>query len=372
MNGNNLSPIPQTDPKRNYLAHRDEIDEAIKRVLEKGYYILYDEVREFEKEFADFIGVNYGIGVANGTDAIEIALRACGIGPGDLVFTVSHTAVATIAAIELVGAVPVFVDINPSTYTLDPESLKEALFKSSPGKPKALIVVHLYGNPADMELISQIARHYNLFIIEDCAQSHGAKLNGCITGSIGDIATFSFYPTKNLGAIGDGGMVVTNDSTLAEKVNLLRQYGWRDRYISEIPGMNSRLDELQAAILRVKLKYLKEENQKRHKLAQLYDELLANTDFTLPVSQVNAYHVYHQYVIRSAKRDVLASCLRENAIGTLIHYPVPVHLQPAYKDRIPLLVPLLQTELAAIEVLSLPMYPQLTEYQVRRVCSFLV
>jgi len=257
-----------------YQEHKEEIDAAISRVLESGWYILGEEVRSFEKEFSKYIGVNHGIGVGNGTDAITLALKACGIGPGDEVITVSHTAVATVAAIELSGATPVLIDISPDTYTLDPDHLKEAITP----KTKAVLPVHLYGHPADMDRIIPIAEEHDLYVIEDCAQSHGSIHHRKKTGSLGDIAAFSFYPTKNLGAIGDGGMVVTDDANLAEQVRLLRQYGWKERNKSSIPGLNSRLDEVQAAILRVKLQYLDSENLRRRSIANIYKQRLLSKD----------------------------------------------------------------------------------------------
>lgn len=359
--------VPQTDPKANYMVHRAEIDAAIHRVLESGWYILGREVETFEHEFAAYVGVHHAIGVGSGTDALELALRACGVGSGDLVFTVSHTAVATVAAIELVGATPVLVDIDPITYTLDPNSLEAALARSPAGTPKAIIPVHLYGYPADMPAILDLARRHGLYVIEDCAQSHGATLAGRMTGVWGDIAAFSFYPTKNLGALGDGGMVMTDDPALAERVRLLQQYGWRERYISDTPGGNSRLDELQAAVLRVKLRYLDEENECRRSLAQTYNTLLADTALSVPVVHPGATHVYHQYVVRSSQREALRTYLRQETIGTLIHYPAPVHLQPAYHNRVPLVAPLLWTEEIVPQVLSLPMFPQLRNDQIQRV-----
>jgi dTDP-4-amino-4,6-dideoxygalactose transaminase len=361
--------VPQTDPKANYLAHRVEIDAAIQRVLESGWYILGREVEAFEQEFAAFIGVRHAIGVGNGTDALELALRASGVGPNDLVFTVSHTAVATVAAIELTGATPVLVDIDPVTYTMDPNSLAEVLSRPHKGRPKAVIPVHLYGQPADMPAIMELAHRYGLQVIEDCAQSHGATLAGRMTGSWGEIAAFSFYPTKNLGALGDGGIVVTNDSSLAERVRLLRQYGWRERYISDSPGLNSRLDELQAAILSVKLRYLDEENRKRRNLAGVYDKMLSATGLVLPASTSSTKHVYHQYVIRTASRDALKRFLADRGIGTAIHYPVPVHRQPAYQGRLSCAGSMTKTEMVAGEILSLPMHPQLTEAQLERTCT---
>jgi len=364
--------VPQTDPKAGYLAHQAEIDSAIQRVLNSGWYILGREVESFEQEFAAYIGVRHAIGVGSGTDALELSLRACGIGPGDLVFTVSHTAVATVAAIELAGATPVLVDIDPVTYTMDPNCLVSALARPPAGKPKAVIPVHLYGHPADMPSILELVKRQGLYVIEDCAQSHGATLDGRMTGAWGDIAAFSFYPTKNLGALGDGGMVVTDNPALAERVRLLQQYGWRERYISDIPGGNSRLDELQAAILRVKLRGLDKGNMRRQSLAQTYNALLADVGLTLPEVRSGVTHVYHQYVVRLPQRDALRTYLRQAGIGTLIHYPAPVHLQPAYQGRLPIVAPLPWTEQVAKQVLSLPIFPQLSDDQARRVGECIV
>jgi dTDP-4-amino-4,6-dideoxygalactose transaminase len=346
--------IPKNTLLLSYLEHKNEIDAAIKRVLESGRYILGNEVRSFEEEFARYIGVGYGIGVGNGTDAITLALKACGIGSGDEVITTSHTAVATVAAIELSGATPILVDISPDSYTIDPHRIKGVITS----KTRAILPVHLYGHPADMDEITLIAEDHGLYVIEDCAQSHGALLHGKKIGSLGDIAAFSFYPTKNLGAVGDGGMVVTDDPNLAERVSLLRQYGWQERNLSIIPGLNSRLDELQAAILRVKLRYLDEDNSRRHDAAIIYTQSLASTDLVLPTGTEDIYHVYHQYVIRTPRRDSLKAHLAAHGVETLIHYPVPVHLQPTYIGRLSNPA-LLQTEKKCREILSLPMHPYL-------------
>ena len=345
-----------SNPKAQYFAHKDDIDVAISQVLSKGRYILGEQVRTFEEEFADYIGVSHGIGVGSGTEALHVALAACGIGQGDEVITVSHTAVATVAAIGLVGAVPVFVDIEPEYYTLDSHKIESAVTP----RTKAIIPVHLYGQPADVEPILDIAKAYQLRVIEDCAQAHGALYKGKRVGSYGDMACFSFYPTKNLGAIGDGGMIVTDNPELADRAKLLREYGWAERYVSHIPGWNTRLDELQAAILRVKLKYLDEDNSKRMRLAEKYTQALRETTLILPCQREHATHVYHVYVVRSAKRDTLVSCLREHEIGALIHYSVPVHLQPAYDDLRHDHNDLSRTERVAKEILSLPIYPELT------------
>lgn len=359
--------IPQTDPRAGYFEHRDEIDSAIRRVMESGWYINGDEVRAFEREFAAYIGVGHATGVGSGTDALELSLRAAGIGAGDLVFTVSHTAVATVAAIESAGATPVLLDIDPATYTLDVSKLEAALANPPDGKPRAVIPVHLYGHPAELKGVLDVARRHGLRVIEDCAQSHGATLDGRITGSWGDIAAFSFYPTKNLGTFGDGGMIVTSDPELADRVRLLQQYGWKDRYVSEIAGRNSRLDELHAAILRVKLGYLDAGNARRRAIAAHYDEMLADAGLVVPAVASGAGHAYHQYAVCLERRDELRDFLRKEAIGSLVHYPVPVHLQPAYRGRLHGIAPLPETERVARQVLSLPMYPQLSDQQVERV-----
>jgi dTDP-4-amino-4,6-dideoxygalactose transaminase len=371
------SRISPADPKSNYLAHKGEIDEAVRRVLEGGSYVLGEEVAAFEKEFANYLGAESVIGVGNGTDALHLALRAGGIGKGDAVITVSHTAVATVAAIELAEAQPVLVDIDPNTLTLDPDRAVEAIKSYSErgnrpsGTPriKAIIPVHLYGQPADMTAILEIADRHDLIVIEDCAQSNGAAIQGRKTGTWGNLAAFSFYPTKNLGALGDGGAVVTNSRELADRARMTREYGWRERYISEFPGMNTRLDELQAAILRVKLRYLDEENARRREIARNYDARLSATRLILPQPRADRDHVYHQYVIRSERREELREFLKSRNIGTLIHYPVPVHLQPAYRGRFGDLARLPHTEKAAGEILSLPMFPEMSDRQIESVAE---
>jgi dTDP-4-amino-4,6-dideoxygalactose transaminase len=298
--------ILSSNPKSNYLAHQREIDEAVARVLQSGWYVLGHEVAVFEEEFSAYIGARFALGVGSGTEALHLALRACNVGQGDEVITVSHTAVATVAAIA-----PVLVDIDLDTYTMDPDQLESAITERS----KAVVPVHLYGHPADLPSIMAIAHKYDLWVIEDCAQSHGATLKAVMTGGHGHIGAFSFYPTKSLGAMGDGGMVTTSQPDLAKRARLLREYGWKQRYVSDIPGMNSRLDELQAAILRVKLQYLDQENRRRQKLS--------STSLRLPSCVPEANHVYHQYAVRSDQRDSLKTFLSENGIDTLVHYPVP-------------------------------------------------
>lgn len=354
-----MSILP-ANPKANYLSFRSEIDEAVARVLESGYYLMGEQTALLEEEFAAHVGVAHGVGVASGTDALHLALRAAGVGAGSEVITVSHTAVATVAAIELAGAEPVFVDVDPFYYTMDPVQLDEVVTS----RTKAILPVHLYGHPAPMEEIVACAQQHDLFIIEDCAQSHGAAIGDRMTGSWGHLAAFSFYPTKNLSALGDGGMIVTNDATLAQKVRHLQQYGWKERYISEMPGLNSRLDEIQAAILRVKLNHLSQDNRKRTAIAQKYTEGLAGSGVDTPNVGNQVSHVFHQYVIRTEQRDELRKQLRADDIVTLIHYPVPVHEQPAYRGRISLPVPLPHTEAIARQILSLPIYPELTTDEV--------
>jgi dTDP-3-amino-3,4,6-trideoxy-alpha-D-glucose transaminase len=359
-----MQEIPVIDLKAQYQSIRSEIDPIVSRVLEHGTYILGEEVAAFEREFAAYCGAAYGVGVGSGTAALHLALLACGIGPGDEVITVSHSAVATVAAIEMAGACPVLMDIDPPFYTINPARMDAAITS----RTRAVIPVHLYGCPADLAPILKIARAKNIFVIEDCAQAHGATYRAKPVGSWGDIAAFSFYPTKNLGAYGDGGALVTNNSSLAERVRILRQYGWEERYVSSVKGLNSRLDELQAALLRVKLRHLDEWNTKRKKLANLYNALLLNNnDVVLPSAPMDGGHVYHQYVVRHAQRDNLRAFLAKKNIHTLVHYPVPIHLQPAYKNLGHLEHILPFTEQAAEQVLSLPMYPEMNEDSVEMV-----
>jgi dTDP-4-amino-4,6-dideoxygalactose transaminase len=365
-----LVPIPQTDPRAGYLERQAGIDAAISRVLAGGQYILGPEVAAFEADFAAWLGTAHAVGVGSGTDALELALRACGIGTGDLVFTVSHTAVATVAAIERAGATPVLVDIEPGRFTMDPAALAAALRDPPPGRPAAALPVHLYGEPADLSPILEIAQGHGLRLIEDCAQSHGALYRGRPTGTFGDIGCFSFYPTKNFGALGDAGMTVTDDSGFAAALREIREYGWRDRYVSARAGINTRLAPLQAAILAVKLPHLAADNARRQAIADRYDRGLAGLPLKLPRRRGQCTHVYHQYVVRSAERDRLRAHLRVAQIGTGIHYPVPVHLQPAYHRRLAEFpAGLAETTRVAREILSLPIYPQLGGEAVERVVA---
>lgn len=356
-----------SNPKAQYLAHKDAIDAAIQRVLAGGYYVLGTEVKAFEAEFAAYATSKHCIGVGSGTEALHVAIRALGIGPGDEVITTAHTAVATVSAIELAGATPVFADIDPNYFTLDPALVERAI---SP-KTKAIIAVHLYGQPVDLAAFSAIAKRHGLKLIEDCAQAHGALHQGRRVGSVGDIAAFSCYPTKNLGAIGDGGMIVTADDELATRCRLLREYGWAERYVSHISGFNSRLDELQAAILRVKLPALDADNEKRRQIAARYDAELAGLPIELPQRRPETNHVFHLYVLRTKNRDRVQEHLKAAGVGALIHYPVPIHQQKAYLGKLRGGESLPETERAAREVLSLPMYPELTEAEVGAVISAL-
>jgi dTDP-4-amino-4,6-dideoxygalactose transaminase len=354
--------IPCADPRAAYLAHQVELDAAVRQVLEGGRYILGAEVEAFEREFASYVGTRHGIGVGSGTEALRLALSACGVGPGDEVITVSHTAVATVSAIEAAGADAVLVDIEPDCFTMDPDRLAAAVTPRS----KAVIPVHLYGQSADMEPIMAVARRHGLKVIEDCAQAHGARYGGRAVGAWGDAACFSFYPTKNLGALGDGGMVLTNDAALADRLRSLREYGWRDRYVSEEPGFNTRLDELQAAVLRVKLRHLDADNEARRRLAGGYD-VLAHDGLAVPIRRMTGTHVFHLYVVRSRQRDPLRAFLAQKGVAAAVHYPVPVHQQPAYRGRVKVSSDLERSEQASREVLSLPMYPQLSAPDVQSV-----
>jgi dTDP-4-amino-4,6-dideoxygalactose transaminase len=362
-------------PGASYAAHRDAIDGAVRRVLESGWYIGGEEVAGFEREFAAYVGVGHAVGTGSGTDALQLGLRACGVGPGDAVVTVSHTAVATVAAIELVGAVPVLVDVEPEHFTLDPERLASTVRAAGgrgAGRIKAVVPVHLYGQPADMPAITDVARRHGLYVVEDCAQAHGAALHDRRAGQWGHVAAFSFYPTKNLGALGDGGALLTDDEALAARARLLREYGWRERYVSEIPGLNSRLDELQAAVLRVKLPHLDHENERRRQVARRYDEALATGLAMPPAVRPGSRHVYHQYVARSGRRDDVRAWLAGRGVSTQVHYPVPVHLQPAYRGRVAVGAGGLEhTERACREIVSLPIGAHLAPADVEAVAGIL-
>jgi len=339
--------------------HRAAIDAAIRRVLDGGWYILGEEVRAFEQEFARFCGTAEAVGVSSGTDGLALALAALGVGAGDEVVTVSHTAVATVSAIVQLGAVPVLIDIDPGTYTMDPALLEGAI---SP-RTKAIIPVHIYGHPVEMGRVMEIAGRHQIPVIEDCSQAHGAAWCGQRVGTIGRIGVFSCYPTKNLGAIGDAGVVATSDPELATRLRELREYGWRERYKSAIHGVNNRLDELQAAILRVRLAHLDDDNSRRRELAARYTEALSGQPLRLPAPLADATPVFHLYVVATDDRDRLKKLLHDRGIACLVHYPWPVHLQDGYRNLVRCPAPLPVTEKAALTVLSLPLYPELTNAQ---------
>jgi hypothetical protein len=351
-----------------------DIDEAVRRVLESGQYILGGEVAAFEIEFAQWLGGGHAVGCASGTDALSLALRSFGIGPMSTVVTVSHTSVATVAAIEMVGATPLLIDIEAGHFTLDAQELAAVLENPPPNLPPicAVIPVHIYGQAADLRPILELCADRGMIVIEDCAQAQGASYLGARVGTLGDAATFSFYPTKNLGAIGDGGLVSFRDSEVAERAQALRQYGWRNRFVSQEPGINSRLDEIQAAILRTKLPHLDRSNARRDEIATAYDGALATLSVAPPLRRADCRHVFHQYVVRVNRRDSFQARLREFGIATGIHYPIPVHEQPAYANRV-LLGPsaCTTTSVVAQEIVSLPMYPELTDGQVEKICTSL-
>ena len=359
------TPVHTSDPRAGYLALKEEIDEAIRGVLNGPGYILGGTVSDLETAFARYIGAAHGIGVNNGTDAIHLALRALGIGDGDEVITVSHTAVATVAAIRMAGAVPVLADVDPLTRTLDPVAA-EALITL---RTKAIIAVHLYGHPADLGTLGDLCDRHGLFLVEDCAQAHAAEWQGKKVGAFGLVSTFSFYPTKNLGAIGDAGMVLTGDDALANKLRLLRQYGWEKPQYSLVQGWNSRLDPLQAAILSVKLRHLDAQTGRRRALAATYARQLQDLPIKLPTVEAGCAHAYHRYVIELLdlpQREALRAHLAERGIIAGVHYPSGVHQQPAYSPWIRR-GPMTVTERLADTVLSLPLYPELSDSDQQRV-----
>ena len=357
--------VPWVDLTKQHQNIRNEINTAIQGVLDRGDFILGNDVAKLEEEFAAYCGTKYAIGVDNGLSALELSLRAFGIGPGDEVIVPAHTFVASAAAITFAGATPVFVDVDSETLNIDPERIEEAITPHT----KAIIPVHIYGLPANMQMILDLAKKFNLKVVEDACQAHGALYNGQHAGSIGDAASFSFYPTKNLGACGDGGIVTTNDAKVAETIRSLRNCGQTSKNVHELEPFNRRLDSIQAAILRVKLRYLDQWIESRRNLAAHYNRLLKDANVHLPAEPQGYQSVYHLYVIRSQNRDALQSHLNERGIGTAIHYPTPVHLQPFFangKDRrgeFPI------AEKICNEILSLPMFPELTEKQVELVAS---
>ncbi len=357
--------IPIMDLKRQYLALKDEIDAAMREVLESGWFVLGKNVEAFEKEFAAYCGVRFAVGVSSGVDAIRLALAACGIGPGDEVLTVPNTAVPTALGISFTGAQPALVDVEPDTCLMNPRKVEAALTP----RTKAVMPVHLYGQTAHMAPLRDIAKQRGLLLIEDAAQAHGATYRGRKAGALGDAGCFSFYPSKNLGCYGEGGAVTTDDERVAERLRMLRNYGQSDRYHHKLKGSNARLDELQAAILRVKLRHLDAGNKRRRAIASLYNAGLMTTGVACPVERPECEHVYHLYVVRSPRRDALQSHLKARGVGTQIHYPIPVHLQEAYADLGlgPGSFPI--AEQAAREVLSIPIFPELADHEVQDVIA---
>lgn len=356
-----------SNPSKQLDSYRVQINKAIKKVLSGKQFINGAEVSKIEKNFSSFNKSKFTIGVANGTDALEISLRALNIGQGDEVITTTHTAVATVSAITSVGAKPVLADINESTFTINVNNLKE--LKTS--RTKAVIAVHIYGNAAEIVEIQLFCKKNNLKLIEDVSQAHGGKLNGIRLGNFGNVACYSCYPTKNLGALGDAGLVTTNDKKLAKKIRMLREYGWDKRYISKFSGRNSRLDEIQASILNIKIKYLDKDNKKRVKIASVYDKELKDLNIVTPYKNLNIDHVYHLYVIRTKQRDKLRKFLLTKKIVTGIHYPVPIHLQPAYKNKVSTAKNMSISENAAKEILSLPIFPELKIKDVLYICKMI-
>jgi dTDP-4-amino-4,6-dideoxygalactose transaminase len=358
------SNIPLGDLRREYNRIRSEIDSAIERVLRRGWFVLGEEGAAFEAEWAEYCGVAHAVGVGNGTDAIQLALRAAGIGPGDEVIVPALTATFSALAVSMAGATPVFADVDARRYTLDPAAFEAAITPCT----AAVMPVHLYGCPAEMAPILEIARQHALLVLEDAAQAHGACYQGARVGGLGDVAAFSFYPSKNLGAYGDAGAIVTNDAALAEKARKLRHGGQRGTYDHELLGTNSRLDEIQAATLRTKLRYLDQWSERRRTLAARYDAGLRDVEnLTLPATPDDAEHVYHLYVARTSARDALRDYLAGAGVSTGIHYPKGVHLQQAYAqlNYQPGSCP--NAESATAEILSLPMFPQLSNHEVDQV-----
>lgn len=357
--------VPFVDLRAQYRAIADEVRPRVEAVMANADFILGQDVTSFEEEFAAYCGVSYGIGLDSGTSALDLSLRACDVGEGDEVITAANTFFATAAAITYVGAKPILADTNPLTYNIDVSHLEDALSE----RTRAIIPVHLCGQLADMDPIMELAERKGLWVIEDACQAHGARYRGRRAGSMGHVACFSFYPSKNLGGYGDGGMIVTNDEKIAKRVQMLRDYGQRQKYHHLIVGYNRRLDTLQAAVLRVKLRHLDEWNEARRRHAYLYNRLLEDTSVTPPFNPEYSEHVYYLYVVQSERRDELREWLGSKGIATGIHYPVPIHLQPAYahlshsEDDFPV------AEAYARRALSLPMFPELTKEQIECVAE---
>lgn len=362
--------ISFVDLKRQYQSIRKEINNEIRKVLESTQYILGEEVEKFEQEFAKFCECKYCVGLDNGSSALELGMRALGIGPSDEVITPANSFIASSSSISFTGARPVLVDCDPKTYNINPQKIEQAITR----RTKAIMPVHLYGQPANMDSILKIAKKHNLYVVEDACQAHGARYKNKKTGSIGDIAAFSFYPVKNLGAYGDGGALVTNNKKMAEKVRMMRNYGQKKKYHHVLLAWNRRLDAIQVAILRVKLRHLDRWNKLRRRYAYLYNELLKDTGVITPIELDGVEHVYHLYVIRVKARDKLQEFLASKGISTGIHYPIPIHLQRAYRNLGYKRGDFSVTESYSREILSLPMFPELSkdqiEYVVESIKSF--
>jgi dTDP-4-amino-4,6-dideoxygalactose transaminase len=358
--------IPIADPGSDLAPIREKILAAVAQVIDQGEYILGPIVSNFERELAARLGVAAAVGAASGTDALALGLQALGVRVGDEVITVSHTAGATVAAIRMIGATPVLIDIEPETYCLDPAKLEQAL---SP-RTRAIIAVHLYGHPADMGKIVKFARRHGIAVVEDCAQAQEATFQGRPVGSIGEVGCFSFFPTKILGAIGDAGAVATSDTAIAERLRLLRTYGWtKPQFATMSGGRSSRLDELQAAILSLRLRYLSNQVERRRAIALEYDKALAGLPLRLPIEAAGYRHVYHLYVIRTDQRDRLRTHLDKDGISTGVHYPYPVHAQPGLAEGARIPAPLTVTETIAREIVTLPLFPSLSKDQRARVIA---
>ena len=356
--------VPFLDLARHVELLRPQLDDTYARVLERGRFVLGEELERFEAAFARYCGVSHAVGVASGTDAITVALAALDIGPGDEVITAANTCVPTVVGIEQAGATPILADVDPRTLTLDPADVERVVTT----RTRAIVPVHLYGQTTDIAPLADLAAAHGLVLVEDCAQAHGAEYRGRRAGSLGRVAAFSFYPTKNLGALGDGGAVVTDDDGVAERARLLRNYGEQERFEHVLRGRNSRLDELQAAILSTKLPLLNGWNERRRQIAARYGEALAGSATTTPHEAPGRRHVYHLYVVRVPDRAAFRSALSERGVGTAVHYPVPVHRQPAYAD---LARPgeLSVAEAASEEIVSLPLHADLTDAEVERVAE---
>jgi len=361
--------VPFGNLRLDYLDEKGKIDRAIEDVLNAGWFVLGKTLEAFEAAFAKYLGINYGIGVGSGTEAIHLALVAVGIKPGDEVITVSNTCVPTLSAVTLAGGIPVLVDIDPVTYTMDPDKIEERITS----KTKCIVPVHLYGQCADMEPICEIARRYRIKVIEDCAQAHGATYKGRFAGTMGDAGCYSFYPSKNLGAYGDAGMIVCRDAEIAERVRMLRNYGQSKRYYHDMKGFNSRMDEIQAAILLAKLPDLDRNNHRRIQIASIYTKALSGLDWLIcPTVAAECHHVFHLYIVRVPDRQAVQEYLQAQGISTMVHYPIPIHRQASYVECLDQATYLPVTDEQAGQIMSLPIYPQMTDEQVSHVIASLL